>query len=146
MTTTNNNTQERAFSAPLLAAMNGPLEPIVRELEAAGFFLYDNGEIFGIEGFGDPPAIWAAQFQDDPGHLGVVVSITSQERAWGISIKASACGLNGGVCYWATNKAGPLKGPLLSSEPSWPGLKAAVAKAESLAMQHREATSSREQG
>lgn len=123
-------------SAPVEAASENPLlAPVVKELMASRFALFDQDQFWVHEGETDsdlPPASWGAHFQEEGSHLGIVVSITGRGGDWGISIKSTPCGRNGGVCYWES-----VGGPITKQEAHWPGLHEAVKNARQLAIQYR---------
>lgn len=123
-------------SGPVAAASENPiLAPIVLELYASRFALFHRNQLWlpnGVDNADLTPALWGAHFQDEGSHLGIVISVVAREGDWGVSVKSSSCGRNGGVCYWES-----VGGPITRQEPDWPGLGVAVRCAQQLATQYR---------
>jgi hypothetical protein len=119
-----------AFHIPLLSK-------VIAELDAANCLLCSGGKAYLPDNEqGTPPQVgWTAQILEEDTHTGVVLSISPLDGSrWGVSVKASACGLNGGVGYWRSTAEPPT-----GVEEHWPGLATAIAKAKLLAAARHDA-------
>jgi hypothetical protein len=112
-----------------LAYRNPVLAPVVDELFEAHFIAADEEGFWEKDGIpGDPTGHFGIRVEKQDGHRLLIVSVQNKAHTWGLSIAATLCGKDEGVCYWGKEGDKPN-----GFEDTWPGIDAALAKAKLLA-------------